>query len=123
LILVWSPEAFAELRKERQYLSRRSATGARNQLGRIRSAARALLTFPEMSTRVRFEEQSAFVFVVPGTEYLLIYDIQDQMVRIRRVWSGRRSRPPFEGRSSQNVTGVKALGEGFDDVRRRVSCG
>jgi plasmid stabilization system protein ParE len=96
LILVWSPQAFADLRRERRYLSRRSVTGAHNQLGRIRRAARALLTFPEMGTRVTFEEQAAFVLVVPATEYLLIYDIQGEAVRIRRVWSGRRSRPPFE---------------------------
>jgi plasmid stabilization system protein ParE len=96
LILVWSPEAFEDLRRERRYLSGRSLTGARNQLGRIRRAARALLTFPRMGTRVTFEDQTAFVFVVPGTEYLLIYDIAGDAVRIRRVWSGRRSHPPFE---------------------------
>jgi plasmid stabilization system protein ParE len=96
LILVWSPEAFADLRRERQYLSGRSLTGARNQLGRIRRAARALLVFPRMGTRVTFEDQAAFVFVVPGTEYLLIYDIVGDAVRIRRVWSSRRSQPPFE---------------------------
>jgi toxin ParE1/3/4 len=99
LILVWSPEAFADLRRERQYLSTRSVSGARNQLARIRRAARALLTFPRMGTQVTFEDQMAFVFVVPGTQYLLIYDIVGDAVRIRRVWSGRRSRPPFERRS------------------------
>jgi plasmid stabilization system protein ParE len=96
LILVWSPAAFTDLRRERQYLSRRSVSGARNQLGRVRRAARALLTFPRMGTQVRFEEQTAFVLVVPGTEYLLIYDIEGQAVPVRRVWSGRRSHPPFE---------------------------
>jgi len=96
LILVWSPVAFADLRRQRTYLSRRSAPGARNQLARIRRAARALLVFPRMGTAVAFEDQAAFVFLVPGTEYLLIYDIEGEAVRIRRVWSGRRSRPPFE---------------------------
>jgi plasmid stabilization system protein ParE len=98
LILVWSPEAFADLRKERQYLSRRSESGARNQLARIRRSARALLVFPRMGTPVAFDDQTAFVLVVPGTEYLLIYDIEAEAVRIRRVWSGRRARPPFERR-------------------------
>jgi plasmid stabilization system protein ParE len=99
VLLVWSPAAVADLREERQYLSRRSVTGARNQLRRIRRAARALLTFPRMGRQVTFEEQAAFVLVVPGTEYLLIYDINGQAVRIRRVWSGRRSRPPVERHS------------------------
>ena len=52
--------------------------------------------FPRKGTQVAFEDQTAFVFVVPGTEYLLIYEIQGEAVRIRRVWSRRRSRPPFE---------------------------
>ena len=99
MILVWSPEAFADLRRERQYLSRRSESGARNQLARIRRAARALLVFPQMGTQVAFDDQTAFVFVVPGTEYLLIYDIEGEAVRIRRVWSGRRSHPPFQRQS------------------------
>jgi plasmid stabilization system protein ParE len=98
LILVWSPQAFADLRSAREYLNRRSQTGARNELARIRRAARALLTFPRMGTQVTFEDQVAFVFVVPRTQYLLIYDIDGDAVRIRRVWSGRRSAPPFEGR-------------------------
>ena len=55
-----------------------------------------MLTFPRMGTQVTFEEQAAFVLVVPGTEYLLVYDVEGQVVRIRRVWSGRRSHPPFE---------------------------
>jgi hypothetical protein len=38
------------------------------------------------------------VLVVPGTQYLLIYDVKGDAVRIRRVWSGRQSRPPFERR-------------------------
>jgi len=49
-----------------------------------------------MATQVTFEDQSAFVFVVPGTQYLLIYDIVGDVVRIRRVWSGRRTHQPFE---------------------------
>jgi hypothetical protein len=49
-----------------------------------------------MGAEVAFEDQKAFVFVVPNTEYLLIYDIADDMVRIRRVWSGRRAHPPFD---------------------------
>ena len=49
-----------------------------------------------MGAQVTFDEQTAFVFVVPGTEYLLIYDIAGDVVRIRRVWSGRRAHPPFE---------------------------
>jgi plasmid stabilization system protein ParE len=96
LLLVWSPEAFADLSRERRYLNERSPAGARNQLGRIRRAARALLTFPLMGAEVTFEDQAAFVFVVPGTEYLLIYDIADDAVRIRRVWSGRQAHPPFD---------------------------
>lgn len=96
MILVWSPEAFADLAKEHRYLIIRNRTGARNQLGRIRRAARALMTFPQMGAQVTFDDQTAFVFVVPGTEYLLIYDIAGDVVRIRRVWSGRRAHPPFE---------------------------
>ena len=96
MILVWSPEALADLRRERQYLSSRSEVGARNQLARIRRAARALLTFPRIGTQVTFEEQGAYVFVVPGTEYVLIYDVAGEAVRVRRVWSGRRANPPFQ---------------------------
>jgi plasmid stabilization system protein ParE len=95
LILVWSPEAFADLAGERRYLAARNAVGARNQLNRIRRAARALLTFPRMGAQVTFAGQAAFVFAVPGTEYLLIYNLDGDVVRIRRVWSGRRARPPF----------------------------
>jgi plasmid stabilization system protein ParE len=95
LILVWSAEAFADLANERQYLSVRNRAGARNQLGRIRRAARALLTFPRMGTQVKFADQSAFVFSVPRTEYMLIYDIAGDVVRIRRVWSGHRAGPPL----------------------------
>jgi plasmid stabilization system protein ParE len=96
LILVWSPEAFEDLARERNYLLVRHRVGARNQLRRIRRAARALLTFPRMGTRVSFAGQPAFVFVVPGTQYLLIYDVVDDAVRIRRVWSGRRGDSPFQ---------------------------
>ena len=76
-------------------MSRQIVGGARNQVGRILRAARALLAFPRMGTQRTFEDQTGFVFVVPGTEYVLIYDIEGQAVRIRRVWSGRRSRPRF----------------------------
>jgi plasmid stabilization system protein ParE len=96
LILVWSPEAFTDLTNEYLYLTVRNRAGARNQLGRIRRAARALLTFPRMGAQVTFVDQPAFVFAVPGSEYLLIYDIAGDVVRIRRVWSGRRANPPFE---------------------------
>ncbi len=95
MILVWSPEAFADLARERQYLAARNPTGVRNQLARIPRAARALLTFPRMGVDVRFGEQVAYVFVVPGTEYLLIYQIAEGAVQIRRVWSGRRGSAPF----------------------------
>jgi plasmid stabilization system protein ParE len=96
LILVWAPDAFADLARERRYLAARNPTGARNQLARIRRAARALLTFPRMGTEVRLGGHTAFVFPVPRTEYLLIYQIVDDVVQIRRVWSGRRGTAPFE---------------------------
>ena len=99
MILVWSPEAFADLASERRYLARRSAVGARNQLRRIRRAALALLTFPGMGAQVSFGGRTAFVFAVPGTEYLLIYDLDGDVVRIRRIRSGHRAKPPFERRS------------------------
>jgi len=50
-----------------------------------------------MGAQVTFAGQAAFVFAVPGTEYLLIYDLDGDVVRIRRVWSGRRAKPPFAG--------------------------
>jgi plasmid stabilization system protein ParE len=96
LILLWSPDAFSDLTNEYRYLVGRNRTGAQNQVRRIRRAARALLTFPRIGAQVTFDEQPAFVFAVPGSEYLLIYDIAGDVVRIRRVWSGRRANPPFE---------------------------
>jgi len=96
LILVWSPEAFADLARERRFLAARNPAGARNHLARIRRAARALLTFPLIGTEVAFADQTARVFAVPGTEFLLIYQVTSDVVRIRRVWSGRRGSTPFE---------------------------
>jgi hypothetical protein len=37
-----------------------------------------------MGAQVTFEDQAAFVFVVSGTQYLLIYDIVGEAVRLRR---------------------------------------
>jgi hypothetical protein len=54
-----------------------------------------------MGTQVIFAEQVASVFVVPGTEYLLIYDIVGDVLRIRRVWTGHRAQRPFD-RSSEH---------------------
>jgi hypothetical protein len=49
-----------------------------------------------MGTQVTFAEQVAFVFVVPRTEYLLIYDLAGNVLRIRRVWTGHRAQRPFD---------------------------
>jgi len=96
LLLLWSPEAFADLSREYRYLATRSPVAARDQLARIRRAARALLIFPRMGAQVTFEDQPALVFAVPRTEYLLIYQISDDELRIRRVWSGHRGETPFQ---------------------------
>jgi len=49
-----------------------------------------------MGAQVTFEDQPALVFAVPRTEYLLIYQISDDELRIRRVWSGHRGETPFQ---------------------------
>ena len=49
-----------------------------------------------MGTEVTFDDQPALVFAVPRTEYFLIYQISDDIVWIRRVWSGHRGGTPFQ---------------------------
>jgi len=88
----WSTNALHDLKAARAYIARNNKPAAVRIVKRIRLASLRLSEYPQSGRKGRAKE--TLEFVVKDTQYIIIYDIEGDMVRVLRVVHHSQQWPP-----------------------------
>lgn len=89
--LVWTRPAHADRREIRDYIAPHNPDAAQRLDHLFQTKAAQLMRFPEMGRPGRLEGTSE---LIANPNYLLLYDVKGEVVRILRVLRTSRAWPP-----------------------------
>ena len=89
--LTYTPQAKDQLRAILRYIAFHNPEAAVRVLALIRSVAEQLPNFPHMGHESVMRE-TAYEFVVPGTFYIIVYEVYKKDVRILSIFHSRQNR-------------------------------
>lgn len=84
--LIWSPEAFAQLRSNFEYLAERDLEAAKRWLTRIDELVEGLLVTPEIGRIVPEYGRAELRERLHGKSYRLIYRLRSGQVEVAAIW-------------------------------------
>lgn len=87
--LVWTRPALRQLSGAREYIAIDNPAAAKRQIERIERAANRLKAFPLMGRSGMLAGTRQFA--VPGTPYILVYRVREDVLRILAVLHGARN--------------------------------
>jgi addiction module RelE/StbE family toxin len=87
----WSPTAVSDLKSIRDYIARDRPEAAQRVAAAIKEGATRLADFPLSGRAGRVP--GTHELVIPGTSYIAVYRVQDDVVEIAAVLHGRQPWP------------------------------
>lgn len=90
--IIWSATAVANLTEIRDYIEQDSAAAARRVAGKILASVERLARHPYLGHPGR--EPGTREFVVPGTPYIIPYQVREARLVVLAVLHAARNRPP-----------------------------
>ena len=89
--LVYTPEAVRQLKSVKTYISDalQNPKAADDILGKITSGCRLLVEFPDLGRSVNLIDDGTLVRLLIVDNYIIIYDVTDDTVRIISVEDAR----------------------------------
>lgn len=91
--VAWSEIANEDLRAILLYIAMDNVDAAFKLVDRLETAGNGLAKFPRRGRPGR--APGTREWVVPGTSYILVYELQDEQLEIVRVIHGARQWPPL----------------------------
>jgi addiction module RelE/StbE family toxin len=87
--VVWTDDALTDVRAIRRYISEWNAAAAERLALALFEAGDSLSEWPRRGRPGRIAGTRELVFVWP---YVIVYEVEDDTVRILRVWHGAQDR-------------------------------
>jgi toxin ParE1/3/4 len=88
MILEWSQTALVQLADQLEYVAVDNPGASRRLRERVFAAVESLLDFPEIGRPG--DRRGTRELVVTGTPYLVVYEYEEPVIRILRVWHARQ---------------------------------
>jgi len=88
--VIWSPAALQDVSRIHDYISLFNPRAAERLAARLFEAAEQLERFPLRGRGSDTAEERELTVVRP---YVLVYEVQSDLVRVLRVWHGAQRRP------------------------------
>ena len=89
--LIYTPEAVRQLKSVKTYISDalHNSKAANDIVGKITAGCRLLLEFPEMGRSVNLIDDGTLARLLIVDNYIIIYDVTDDAVRIISIEDAR----------------------------------